>query len=378
MDLSEAFDTINHDLLLAKLRTYGFSNNALNMMCSYLKSRKQRTQINNNFSSEKNIIAGVPQGSIDRSLLFNLFINDLIFFITTFLSNYVDDNSLYNTGKDLELVKSVLVKDFRTVKEWFYENFMILNPAKCHYVCIGKNTESDVFKFENVCLENSKEEVILGITIDSKLTFDSHIKTMCRKAGQKLSALSRISPYLETDKKELLFKSMVKSQFNYCSLVWMFWSRNANNLINKIQERSLGLITNDKTSTFEHLLQANNEIRTHQRNLQVLMLKMFKIINGFAPPIMEDFFLFRENTHNIRNFQIISNESKKSVRYGLEKVKYRTSLFWANLPEKYKTATSLNSFKTEIKAWKCETCVIMPDLSSKLRTFISSICNRAF
>ena len=99
MDLSKAFDTINHDLLLAKLRAYGFSNNALNLMCSYLKSRKQRTQINNNFSSEKNIIARVPQGSIDGPLLFNLFINDLIFFITTFLSNYADDNSLYNTGK---------------------------------------------------------------------------------------------------------------------------------------------------------------------------------------------------------------------------------------------------------------------------------------
>ena len=106
---------------------------------------------------------------------------------------------------------------------------------------------------------------------------------------------------------------MVKSQFNYCLLVWMFCSRNANDLINKIQERSLRLITNDKTSTFEQLLQANKEITIHQRNLQVLMVEVFKII-VFAPPVMEDFFLFRENTHNIRNFQIISNESKKSVR----------------------------------------------------------------
>ena len=154
-------------------------------MCSYLKNRKRRTQINNNFRSIKKVIAGVSQGSIDGPLLFNLFINDLIFFITTFLSNYTDDNSLYNTGKDLELVKSVLVKDFRAVKEWFYENFMILNPNKCHYMCIGKNTESDIFKFENVCLENSKEEVILGMTIDNKLTFDSHIKSMCPKGWSK-------------------------------------------------------------------------------------------------------------------------------------------------------------------------------------------------
>ena len=71
----------------------------------------------------------------------------LYIFITTFLSNYADDNSLYNTGKDLELVKSVLVKDFRAAKEWFHENFMILNLDKCHYMCIGKNTESNIFKF---------------------------------------------------------------------------------------------------------------------------------------------------------------------------------------------------------------------------------------
>ena len=97
----------------------------------------------------------------------------------------------------------------------------------------------------------------------------------------------------------MLFKSMVKSQFSYCLLVWMFYSRNANNLINEIQERSLRSVTNDKTSTFEHI-QTNNEITTHQRNLQELMVEVFKIINGFALP-------------NHGGFQIISNESKKTV-----------------------------------------------------------------
>ena len=81
-------------------------------------------------------------------LLFNLFINDLILFITTFISSYADDNSLYNTGKYLELVKSVLVNDFKAVTERFYKTFMILNPNKCHYMCIGRNTESDMFKTE--------------------------------------------------------------------------------------------------------------------------------------------------------------------------------------------------------------------------------------
>ena len=99
---------------------------------------------------------------------------------------------MYNASKDLELVKPILENDFRAVKEWFYENFTILNPSKRQYMCVKRITESGLFKFENVCLENTKEEVTLGITIDNKLTFDSHIKSICRKAGQKLSALSRI------------------------------------------------------------------------------------------------------------------------------------------------------------------------------------------
>ena len=112
--------------------------------------------------------------------------------MTSFLSNYANDNSLSNTGKDLELVKSILVNIFRAVTEWFYENLTILSPNKCHYMCIEKNTGSGIFKFETMRLENSKEEVILGITIDKKLTFDSHKKSLCRKAGQKLRSLYRI------------------------------------------------------------------------------------------------------------------------------------------------------------------------------------------
>ena len=175
MDLSKAFDTINHDLLLAKLKAFGFSINALDLMCSCLKNRRQSVQINNNFSSAKKVHGGVPQGYIDGPLFFYLFINESVLFLTNkFLSNYADDNNLHSIGKDRKIIKNLRRKDFRVLTEWSFENYMILNQIKYHHMCIGRNTENE--KFDNVLLENSKKEVVLGVTIDNKLTFDSHIK----------------------------------------------------------------------------------------------------------------------------------------------------------------------------------------------------------
>ena len=136
-------------------------------MCSYLKNRRQRVQISNKFSSVKEVIAGVPQGSKDGPLLFYLFINGLFLFICfSTLRNYADDNNLFTTGTNIQLVNQILLSDFRTVNNWFYENFTVLNPG-CHFMSIGKDThDKDVFYYDNLILKNSNEEEILGITID--------------------------------------------------------------------------------------------------------------------------------------------------------------------------------------------------------------------
>ena len=285
----------------------------------------------------KEVIAGVPQGSIDGPLLFNLFINDLFLFICfSTLSNYADDNNLFATGTDIQLINQMLLSDFRTVNNWFYENFIILIPGKCYFMSIGKDTHyEDVFYYDKLTLKNSNEEEILGVTTDRKLTFHQHVKKMCRK-GQKLSALLGLSPYLNTNKRKTICTTMVKSQLNYCPLVWMFCPRRSSNLINKVQERALRITYNDQLTDFKSLLSNHNEITLHQRNLQVLMTEIYKIISHIAPPIMSSLFEVRENTDNSRCFQVLSNENRRTVNYGLETICYIVSSLWANLPPQYK------------------------------------------
>ena len=136
-------------------------------MKSCSKNRKQEVQINNKFSSERDVIAGVPQGSWDGSLLYNLFINDLVFFKEQWaLSNYADDNNLPISGEDKELIKSMLSPNFVKVENQFFENYMIWNPGKCYFMCTGKNTsDSKLLNLNDLNLKNCKEVEVFGIKL---------------------------------------------------------------------------------------------------------------------------------------------------------------------------------------------------------------------
>ena len=112
-----------------------------------------------------------------------------------------------------------------------------LHDSKCHFMCLGKNTENETFTFKDTIMNNSKEEKILGVIIDNRLTFSSHIRELCKKTSQKMSDLTRTSNQLNDSEKTLPFNAVVKSQFNYCPFVWMFRSKLSNNMINRVHER---------------------------------------------------------------------------------------------------------------------------------------------
>ena len=112
--------------------------------------------------------------------------------------------------------------------------------------------------------------MLLGITIDSNLTFENHINNICERASQKLNALARVALYMDIQKRRIIMKSFVTSQFGYCPLIWMFHSRRLNNKINSIHERALRITYQDHIITFQELLNKDNFVSIHHKNLQVL------------------------------------------------------------------------------------------------------------
>ena len=118
---------------------------------------------------------------------------------------------------------------------------------------------------------------------------------------------------------------------------------------NKVHERALRVILNDHKSDFETLLQNNNDVCNHHRNIQTLLIEIFKIKKGFAPPIMESILKGRKNTYNVRNFQEFGREKKRSVYFGLETMNYRSPQLWSLLPEHMTQFNSVDQFKRSVR-----------------------------
>ena len=161
------------------------------MINDYFSCRRQRTKVGERFSTWREIMFGVPQGSILGPLLFHIYLNDLFLFSEEFdMVNYADDCSPYESNVSVEDVIFKLENDARLLMEWYTNNYLSPNPDKWH--CNGNELFVTIGQ-KSIC--NSSNEKILGVVFDNKLNFNCHLDKLCKKAGQKIHALSRVSTF---------------------------------------------------------------------------------------------------------------------------------------------------------------------------------------
>ena len=202
-----------------------------------------------------------------------------------------------------------------------------MNSDKCDLI-LSSNDENKKIELNGEIINNTQAQKLLGVQIDYKLKFDTHIETLCKKVGKKIHTLVRIIKNISINQAHLLMTSFTMSQFSYCPLIWMCYSRGINNEINKLHERGLRLVYSNKSSSFWELLERDNSVTIHERNIQVLLTEVFKVKSGAAPEITTEILNFKDYSYDLRKNNCLEKRIIQSCEYGSETVSNLVAKIW--------------------------------------------------
>ena len=197
---------------------------------------------------------------------------------------------------------------------------------------------------------------VLGIDIDDKLNFNSHVSNMCNKAGRQLNVLQRLKGSLDYASRLSIYKSLIMSNFNYCPVVWMFTSKSSLSKLEDIQRRALRFVLDDYTSDYHELLNKANVRGVKIMALRYLAIEVYKFVNGLNAKYSNDLFTIKRCKYDFRDDSLLNRNKVSTTNHGLKSFKDYGAKIWNLLPESCKGAISLGEFKDLIKSWNGPKC----------------------
>ena len=244
LDLKKAFDTVNHDLLIKKLNSYGIRGRELDWFKSYLSGRMQAVNINSTLSHFKNIEIGVPQGSILGPLLFIIFVNSLPDSIHNGCKcvMYADDTTLLLNSSDPNTLQNDLNSNLGRIADWFQANKLTLNIKKTKLMLFGSKQSLHKFKdvsliYNGVSIERVEKFKYLGVTFDPQLSWNDHVNYLSSIISKRIGVIYRVKHYLPNKIINMLAQALVFPHFDYCSSVWSNFSMHHSNELQILQNR---------------------------------------------------------------------------------------------------------------------------------------------
>ena len=359
LDFKKAFDLVNHRTLLLKLQEYFSNAPQLQLLKSYLSDRFQYVLVNGKTSVKKKTKSGVPQGSVLGPLLFLIYINDLPLHLhihplhpNSKTSNelFADDSSIYTLHKDINIINNNLQLSLNLAEDWCNDNSMVIHPDKTTSMLIATRQKQQLTDLKltlfigNKAIEQVKNHKMLGIHIDSKLTWQTHLQHLTKRLSKNVYLLAKLRKIIDAEHLKLFYDAHIMSHLNYASTIWDGCSQDTFNSINRQHRRAIKLISTINNTTTENKMQNLNilPLSVHlQYNKATLM---HKIYHDKAPYYLNQ--LLKKTTLRYGSMNLVP----PLPRIDIEKTSlaYSGSVVWNDLPDHFKINMSTKSFKLKV------------------------------
>ncbi len=244
---------------------------------------------------------------------------------------------------------------------------MKVNADKFQAIIFGCKNNDMIFNINDIEICDQNEVKLLGITFDHKLSFDTHVSDICRKAGKQLCVLRRLSSTLDQECKLLIYNTFIFSNFNYCSSIWHFCNVTCSKKIEKIQERALRYIYNDYASSYYSLINKSSKSILYINRLRVILQFVYKILHRNVPSYLYDMCMLDDTVYETRMHCKIIQRKFKTITHGYKSFSYQGAKLWNLLPNNMKECTSFKMFKSLIMEWKGPTCICSTCILCKLQ-----------
>ena len=286
IDLSKAFDTVDHSILIKKLKLYGVKGNNLRWFESYLSNRKQYISYNGNkCTTFESITYGVPQGSILGPLLFLIYVNDLPN-ATNILDPimFADDTNLFYSHHDIKTLFSTVNAELQKLADWFTANRLSLNIKKTKYTFFHKNSVKDNIPLKlpdlhisNKSIERKSSIKFLGVMLDEHIAWNDHIHAIEKKLAKNIGLLYRARQFLDKESLKTIYFSYIHSYLNYANIAWASTYFTKLKTIHYQQKHAARIIFNEDILTDSRpLLRSLNALNIYQINLHQHANFMYK------------------------------------------------------------------------------------------------------
>ena len=349
VDVSKAFDCVDHHILLSKLAHYGFNTDWFR---AYLEDGVQQVYIGNKKSKKVKLNIGVRQGSILGPILFLIMVEDLSKISNLYSLLYADDTTFLSEHESIDALYENLNKELEKIELWFIANRLTIHPGKCKYMLFSSKEAPGPLQILGKDIERVESFKLVGLIIDQQLNFQPHINQVRAKVSAALSMMTRSKRHLPIDVRKMMFNALIQSQIQYAISIYGGTSSSILEPLIKLQKKALRIVTKAKwISHCDPLWTKVSGCKLEDLYELGCIKTAFKITKGIAPPGITP--LFQKQIERSRRFEYFPQLKVPFARtLQIQNLPtYKIPYLWNALPNGISMA-SMDAFSKSFKKFK--------------------------